>query len=59
MEVGSETLELMFESELEEKIGEKGKYSAERCGFRHGYETRQGTLGGRKVRTASPPGPHG
>lgn len=54
VEVGSEALELMFESALEEKIGEKGKYSAERCGFSHGFETRQVTLGGRKVRTSRP-----
>lgn len=54
VEVGLETLQALFEAEVEEKIGEKGKHSAGRLGFRHGYETRRVTLGGRKVEVNRP-----
>ena len=54
MGVGLNTLELLFERELEEKIGEKGKHNPGRKASRHGHETRPVVLGGREVRVSRP-----
>lgn len=54
VEVGLNTLEMMFEQELEEKIGKKGKHSADRCSYRHSHEPRKVVLGGRKVEGSKP-----
>ena len=54
VEVGLNTLEMMFEQELEEKIGKKGKHNADRSSYRHSYEPRKVVLGGRKVEVSKP-----
>ncbi|MBC7084029.1 MAG: transposase [Firmicutes bacterium] len=54
VEVGLNTLEMMFEQELEEKIGKKGKHNADRSSYRHSYEPRKVVLGGRKVQVSKP-----
>ncbi|MDI7246909.1 MAG: hypothetical protein QME92_05485 [Bacillota bacterium] len=53
VEVGLNTLEMMFEEELEEKIGKKGKHSAERSSYRHSHEPRKVVLGGVRSRCQS------
>jgi len=35
--------------------GPRGKHDSERCAYRHGQETRQVTLGGRRVQVDKPP----
>jgi len=52
--VGLNTLEVLFERELEEKIGEKGKHNPGRKASRHGHESRPVVLGGWKVRVSRP-----
>ena len=52
--VGLNTLELLFEWELEEKTGQKGKHNPERKASRHDHETRPVVLGGRDVRVSRP-----
>jgi len=44
----------MFEQELEEKIGKKGKHNADRSSYRHSYEPRKVVPGGRKVEVSKP-----
>lgn len=40
VDVGLKTFEMMFEKELEEKVGKKGKHSAERSSSRYSHEPR-------------------
>ncbi len=54
VDVGLSTLEMMFEEELEEKIGKKGKHSAQWSSYRHSHEPRKVVLGGRKVEVSRP-----
>lgn len=54
VEMGLNTLELMFEKELEEKTGRKGKHSNERSGYSRAHKTRRVVSGGRKVEVSKP-----
>lgn len=52
VDVGLNTLGLMFEKEMEEKVGEKGKHDPMRKASRHSHESRPMVLGGREVKLA-------
>ncbi len=54
MGAGLNTLELLFERELEEKIGKKGKHNPGRKASRHSHESRPAVPGGREVRVSRP-----
>ena len=44
----------IFEEELTQLVGPRGKHSPERQAYRHGQERRQLTLGGRRVEVHKP-----
>jgi putative transposase len=44
----------LMEEEVEEVVGPKGKHNPERTALRHGHETGEVTLGGRRVQVERP-----
>jgi len=44
----------IFEEEIAEVVGPRGKHDPERQSYRHGRERRQLTLGGRRVEVEKP-----
>jgi len=52
--VGLGVLAELMEEEVVEVVGEKGKHDAERVALRHGHESGEVTLGGRRVAVARP-----
>ena len=49
VEVGLGVLRQLLEQEVDEVVGPKGKWNPERTAVRHGHETGEVTLGGRRV----------
>ena len=47
--VGLGVLTELMEEEVDDVVGPKGKWNAERTGVRHGHEDGEVTLGGRRV----------
>ncbi len=54
VEVGLGVLRELLEEEVREIVGVKGKWNAERTAVRHGHETGEVTLGGRRVAVERP-----
>ena len=52
--VGLGVLAELMEEEVVEVVGERGKHDAERVAVRHGYESGEVTLGGRRVAVVRP-----
>lgn len=52
--VGLSVVHEIFEEEITELVGPRGKHDAQRRGYRHGQEDRQLTLGGRRVGVKKP-----
>ena len=52
--VGLAVVGEIFEEELNQLVGPRGKHSPERQAYRHGQERRQLTLGGRRVEIQKP-----
>jgi putative transposase len=52
--VGLGVVHELMEAEVEEVVGEKGKWKADRTAKRHGHEDGSMTLGGRRVRVSRP-----
>ena len=54
VEVGLGVLRELLEQEVDEVVGPKGKWNPERTAVRHGHETGEVTLGGRRVAVKRP-----
>src|SRR2546428_4252956 len=54
--VGLAVVHELFEAEVTRLAGPKGKHDPERQAYRHGQESRQVTLGGRRVQVDKPRG---
>jgi putative transposase len=54
VEVGLAVLSELLEQEVDELVGPKGKWNAERSAVRHGHEDGEVTLGGRRVQVRRP-----
>jgi putative transposase len=54
VEVGLGVLSELLEQEVDELVGPKGKWNAERSAVRHGHEDGEVTLGGRRVQVRRP-----
>lgn len=54
VQVGLQTMAVLFEEEVTQKVGPKGKHNADRGAVRHGYEDGEVVLGGRKARVRRP-----
>jgi putative transposase len=54
VEVGLAVLSELLEQEVDELVGPKGKWNAERSAVRHGHEDGEVTLGGRRVQVSRP-----
>ncbi len=54
VEVGLGVLRELLESEVDEVVGPKGKWSPDRTAVRHGHENGEVTLGGRRVQVRRP-----
>ncbi len=54
VEVGLGVLRELLEQEVDEVVGPKGKWNPERTAVRHGHETGEVTLGGRRVAVRRP-----
>lgn len=52
--VGLGVLSELLEEEVDEVVGPKGKHDPERSAVRHGHESGEVTLGGRRVHAARP-----
>ena len=52
--VGLAVVAEIFEEEMTQRVGPRGKHSPERRAYRHGQESRQLTLGGRRVEIQKP-----
>jgi len=52
--LGLAVVDEIFEEELTQLVGPRGKHSQERQAYRHGRERRQLTLGGRRVEVQKP-----
>jgi len=52
--VGLGVLSELMEEEVDDVVGPKGKWNAERTAVRHGHEAGEVTLGGRRVEVARP-----
>jgi len=52
--VGLGVLTELLEEEVDEVVGPKGKHNPERSALRHGHESGEVTLGGRRVQAARP-----
>jgi len=52
--VGLGVLSELLEEEVDEVVGPKGKHNPERSALRHGHESGEVTLGGRRVQAARP-----
>ena len=52
--VGLSVVAEIFEEEITQLVGPRGKHDRERKGYRHGQEERQLTLGGRRVEVHKP-----
>jgi len=52
--VGLAVVHELFEAEVTRLAGPKGKHDPERQAYRHGQESRQVTLGGRRVQVDKP-----
>ncbi|HVF93847.1 MAG TPA: IS256 family transposase [Sphingomonas sp.] len=52
--VGLRVVHELMEAEVDEVVGPKGKWNAERTASRHGHETGSMTLGGRRVPVSRP-----
>ena len=52
--VGLGVLAELMEEEVDDVVGPKGKHNAERSAVRHGHETGEVTLGGRRVQVERP-----
>ena len=52
--VGLGVLSELLEEEVEQFVGPKGKWNPDRTAGRHGYETGEVTLGGRRVQVKRP-----
>ena len=52
--VGLGVLAELFEEEVDEVVGVKGKHNADRVAVRHGHEAGEVTLGGRRVQVERP-----
>ena len=52
--IGLAVLDELFEAEVVRLAGPKGKHAADRRAYRHGHESRQVTLGGRRVQVDKP-----
>ena len=52
--VGLAVVAEIFEGEMTQLVGPRGKHSPERQAYRHGQESRQLTLGGRRVEIQKP-----
>ena len=52
--VGLGVLAELLEEEVDEVVGPKGKHNAERSAVRHGHESGEVTLGGRRVAVERP-----
>ena len=54
VEVGLGVLRELLEQEVDELVGPKGKWNPDRTAVRHGHETGEVTLGGRRVAVERP-----
>lgn len=54
--VGLGVLTELMEEEVDEVVGPKGKHNQERAAVRHGHESGEVTLGGRRVEVRPPAG---
>jgi putative transposase len=54
VEVGLGVLRELLEQEVDELVGPKGKHNPERSAVRHGHESGEVTLGGRRVQVKRP-----
>ena len=55
--VGLSVVAEIFEEEITQLVGPRGKHDRERTGYRHGQEDRQLNLGGRRVEVQKPRAP--
>src|SRR5262249_58240093 len=55
--VGLGVLAELMEEEVDEVVGPKGKHNPQRAAVRHGHESGEVTLGGRRVQVDPPPVP--
>jgi transposase-like protein len=53
-ELGLRAVAELFEEEVTERVGPKGKHNPHRPGVRHGYDTGEVTLGGRRLQIRRP-----
>ena len=54
VQVGLGVLRELLEEEVDELVGPKGKWNADRTAVRHGHEDGEVTLGGRRVQVKRP-----